>query len=61
MWKWILISSKAETMNGDVYIIDGYRFERNMSIEIYNPASDTSKIVKYDSIDAGQGYDSILI
>ena len=48
-------------MNGDVYIIDGNRFERNMSIEIYNPAAETSKILKFDSIDAGQGYDSILI
>ena len=48
-------------MNGDVYIIDGNRFERNMSIEIYNPATDSSKIIKFDSIDAGQGYDSILI
>ena len=47
-------------MNGGVYIIDGNRFERNMSIEIYNPASDTSKIVKFDLIDAGQGYDSYL-
>merc|ERR1712131_256381 len=55
------IDAKAEVMNGDVYIIDGNRFERNMSIEIYNPASDSSKIVEFDSIDAGQGYDSILV
>ena len=33
-------------MNDNVYIIDGNRFERNMSIEIHNLVLDTSEIFK---------------